>query len=186
MCVCVHINATMYTWQSQHNLQETVIFFSIMWTLDQTQVVRLGGKWLYPWAISPAPKSSILFLWNNPRKCSLTEDSKNRTLYTVCYHLCSKVGGRSGYTAHAFLGHLSPCFGEGHPLSWSWPIRLLWLASEPQGSSSQYVWPFSCVLGIELSTMSFLQTQRWLPHSLTPFPLHPLTPWIIFRKYRGN
>lgn len=144
-------------------------FLSIVRTLDQTQVVRLGGKWLYPWAISLAPKSSISFLWCNPKKCLLTEDDKNRTLYSVLpsvfqsrrsQQLCCTCVSWAPFTLFWGVPH---CPGAGQ-------FRLLWLASEPQGSSSQDVWPFSCVLGIELSTVSFLQTE------MSPSPLHPLTP----------
>lgn len=48
-------------WRSEGNVQESVLFFHHMGPRYQTQVVRFGGKTLYPLSHFSSPQSFYVF-----------------------------------------------------------------------------------------------------------------------------
>lgn len=54
MHTCIHV--TVYVRRSEDNLEELVLSFHYMGSGDQTQVIRLGGKPLYPLSRFAGPR----------------------------------------------------------------------------------------------------------------------------------
>lgn len=53
-----HVYATIQVWKTINNLQDSVLSYHVTSGYG-IQMVRLGGKYLYFWAISPAPNKQL-------------------------------------------------------------------------------------------------------------------------------